>query len=118
MQIIARSDTVEAVTTPEGATRRLLSHGGGLMVVEFTFTAGTIAPVHHHPHEQVGYVVSGDLTLHMEGRPDERLTAGASYYVPPNVPHGVDIHADTVLVDVFTPQREDFLPGPAAGQAR
>ena len=41
---------------------------------------------------------------------DERLGAGASYYVPSNVPHGVIIHTDTVLVDVFTPQREDFLP--------
>ena len=110
MQIIARSADVEPVTTPEGAQRRLLSYGGTMMVVEFTFTAGTVAPVHHHPHEQVGYVVSGDLTLLMEGRPDERLGAGASYYVPSNVPHGVIIHTDTVLVDVFTPQREDFLP--------
>lgn len=110
MQIIARSSDVEPVTTPEGAQRRLLSHGGTMMVVEFTFTAGTVAPVHHHPHEQVGYVVSGDLTLLMEGKDDEHLTSGASYYVPPNVPHGVIIHADTVLVDVFTPQREDFLP--------
>ncbi|RXW31237.1 cupin domain-containing protein [Propioniciclava flava] len=81
MQIIARSADVEPVTTPEGAQRRLLS-----------------------------YVVSGDLTLLMEGTPDEHLTTGPSYYVPPNVPHGVIIHADTVLVDVFTPQREDFLP--------
>ncbi len=110
MQIIARSAATDPVTTPEGAQRRLLSHGGTMMVVEFTFTAGTVAPVHHHPHEQVGYVVSGDLSLLMEGRPDERLGAGASYYVPSNVPHGVIIHTDTVLVDVFTPQREDFLP--------
>lgn len=110
MQIIARSADVEPISTPEGAQRRLLSYGGTMMVVEFTFTAGTVAPVHHHPHEQVGYVVSGDLTLLMEGKEDEHLTAGASYYVPSNVPHGVIVHSDTVLVDVFTPQREDFLP--------
>ncbi len=108
--IVARSADVEPVVTPEGASRRLLSHGGDLMLVEFTFAAGTIAPIHHHPHEQLGYVVSGDLTLLMDGHPDERLTTGGSYYVPPNVPHGVIIHADTVLVDAFTPIRDDFLP--------
>ncbi len=107
--IIAFGDETPAVLTPEGAERRVLSYGGTMMVVEFRFAAGTVAPVHHHPHEQVGYVVSGELTLLMEGRDDVLLRAGASYYVPPDVPHGVIVHAETVLVDVFTPIREDFL---------
>lgn len=110
MQLIASSQSTEPVTTPEGAERRVLSHGGGMMVVEFRFDAGTVAPVHSHPHEQVGYVVSGELDLLMEGHDDVRLGAGASYYVPPNVRHGVVVHAPTILVDVFTPIREDFLP--------
>lgn len=109
-QRIAFSDEVPGIITPEGAQRRLLSHGGGMMVVEFTFEAGTVAPVHSHPHEQVGYVVSGELTLIMEGHDDELLRPGSSYYVAPDVRHGVIIHAPTVLVDVFTPIREDFLP--------
>lgn len=107
--IIAFGDEIPAVLTPEGAERRVLSHGGTMMVVEFRFAAGTVAPVHHHPHEQVGYVVSGELTLLMEGRDDVLLRAGSSYYVPPDVPHGVIVHSPTVLVDVFTPIREDFL---------
>lgn len=108
-RIIATRETTPATITPEGAERRVMSHGGGLMVVEFRFERGTVAPVHHHPHEQVGYVVSGELDLVMEGQEDVRLGAGSSYYVPPNVAHGVVIHAPTVLVDVFTPLREDFL---------
>lgn len=109
-RIVASSDATEPVLTPEGAERRVLSHGGRMMVVEFRFPAGVTAPVHHHPHEQVGYVVSGELDLLMEGQQTRRLGAGASYYVPPGVPHGVVIHTPTVLVDVFTPVREDFLP--------
>ena len=108
-QLIAFGDEVPVAVTPEGAERRLLSHGGGMMVVEFRFPEGVVAPVHSHPHEQVGYVVSGELVLIMEGQDDVRLRAGSSYYVPPNVRHGVVIHAPTVLVDVFTPIREDFL---------
>lgn len=109
MKIVASSSTTPAVATPEGAERRVLSHGGTMMVVEFRFPAGVVAPVHHHPHEQVGYVVSGELDLLMEGRADERLGPGSTYYVPPDVPHGVVVHTPTVLVDVFTPPREDFL---------
>ena len=108
-QLIAFGEDVPVTVTPEGAERRVLSHGGGMMVVEFRFPAGVVAPVHSHPHEQVGYVVSGELDLTMEGRDDVRLRAGSSYYVPPNVRHGVAICAPTVLVDVFTPVREDFL---------
>jgi quercetin dioxygenase-like cupin family protein len=96
--------------TPEGAERRVLSHGGSMMAVEFTFPAGVSAPLHSHPHEQIGYVVSGELDLVMDGVGTVRLTAGSSYYVPPNVRHGVIIHTPTILLDCFTPQREDFLP--------
>lgn len=109
-KLIADAHSADAVTTPEGATRKLLSHGGGMMAVQFEFPAGVVAPMHQHPHEQIGYVVSGELDFHMEGKDDVRLAAGASYYVPSNVMHGVTIHEPTVLLDVFTPIREDFLP--------
>ncbi|HMP43245.1 MAG TPA: cupin domain-containing protein, partial [Roseiflexaceae bacterium] len=95
---------------PEGAERRVLSYGGSLMAVQFRFEAGVTAAVHSHPHEQIGYVVSGDIDLIMEGRPTVRLTAGATYYIPPNVRHGIVTHTPAVLFDCFTPFREDFLP--------
>ena len=98
-----------AVMTPDGAQRRVLSYGGNLMVVQFTFGAGTASWLHSHPHEQVGYVVSGEIDFNMEGRAPVRLTAGGSYYVPPDVKHNIVTYAPTVLVDVFTPIRQDFL---------
>jgi quercetin dioxygenase-like cupin family protein len=65
--------------------------------------------MHTHPHEQIGYVVSGAIDLLMDGYAPTRLTAGASYYVAPNVRHGIVTHAPTILLDCFTPIREDFL---------
>jgi quercetin dioxygenase-like cupin family protein len=65
--------------------------------------------LHSHPHEQVGYVVSGEIDFNMEGHESIRLKAGGTYYVPSNVKHNIVTYAPTVLVDVFTPIREDFL---------
>ncbi len=109
MRIVADANHEPAVITPEGAERRVLSYGGGMMLVQFSFPAGIRAALHSHPHEQIGYVVSGDIDLIMEQMETVRLSAGCSYYVAPNVKHGIVSHAATILVDCFTPVREDFL---------
>ncbi len=109
MALIAQAAEALPYTTPEGAERRVLSYGGGMMLVQFTFAAGIAATPHSHPHEQIGYVVSGEIDLLIDGQPPVRLPAGGSYYVPPNVRHGIVTLAPTVLVDCFTPIREDFL---------
>ena len=109
MKITAHANDEPAVTTPDGAQRRVLSYGGNMMVVQFTFGAGTTSWLHSHPHEQVGYVVSGEIDFNMEGHAPVRLRAGGSYYVPPDVKHNITTYAPTVLVDVFTPLRQDFI---------
>lgn len=109
MKLTAHANQESPVTTPDGAQRRVLSYGGGLMLVEFTFEAGVTSWLHSHPHEQVGYVVSGEVDFNMEGYAPVRLKAGGSYYVPPNVKHNITTYAPTVLIDVFTPIRQDFL---------
>lgn len=109
MKILADVSQETPFTTPEGAQRRILSHGGGMMLVQFTFDAGISAPIHSHPHEQIGYVVSGEIDLIMDGQETARLSSGSSYYVAPNIRHGIITYAPSVLIDCFTPMREDFL---------
>lgn len=109
MKLTTRASEENAVITPDGAERRVLSYGGGLMLVQFKFEAGVKSNPHSHTHEQVGYVVSGEIDFLMEGQTPVRLHAGGSYYVPPNVNHHVVTHAATVLIDAFTPVRKDFL---------
>ncbi len=91
-----------------GISRKILASGGRLMAVEVAFSAGVSSAPHAHPHEQVSYIVSGRFEWQLG---DERrvLAAGDSAYVPPNVTHGVRALEPSVLLDVFTPQREDFL---------
>lgn len=109
MKYLADARAQEPEITPEGAQRRVLSYGANLMAVEFTFESGVETAMHSHPHEQVGYVVSGALELYMAGIEATRLDAGCSYYVPPHTSHGVRILEPTLLLDCFTPAREDLL---------
>jgi len=91
-----------------GVSRRILASGGRLMTVEVVFAAGASAPAHSHPHEQVSYILSGRFEWQL-GEERRVLTAGDSAYVPPDVPHGVRALEPSVILDVFTPQREDIL---------
>jgi quercetin dioxygenase-like cupin family protein len=109
MKIIADATKEPAVATPDGAERRILSYSNNLMMVQFTFPSGAVSAWHSHPHEQVGYVVSGEIDLMMDGHAPARLAAGGSYYVPPNLKHNIKTYAPSVLLDCFTPAREDFL---------
>ena len=106
--MIAKSDEIRATSPAPGVTRKVISRGGGLMGAEFRFEKGAVGAMHTHPHEQIGYVVRGRVELEMEGTKTV-LAAGDSYYVKPGTAHGVVALEETVLVDVFTPQRDDFL---------
>ncbi len=98
----------EETNLGEGVTRKILASGGTMMTVQFTFEKGAVGTPHTHVHEQVAYVLQGRFELTFA---DEKtiIEAGDTYYVPPNVLHGVIALEDGVLLDVFTPQRQDFL---------
>ena len=91
------------------AKRKILSYSDNLMLVELQFEKGGFGAMHSHPHEQIGYVISGKIIYHEDGCEDRELTAGDSYYVAPNVSHGIDVLEDSKLLDIFTPLREDFI---------
>ncbi|MDI7275964.1 MAG: cupin domain-containing protein [Anaerolineae bacterium] len=114
MKTLADANREPAFVTPEGAERRVLSYGGRLMLVQFTFPAGVTSAPHSHPHEQIGYVVSGEIDLCVEGLERARLLPGGSYYVPPDVKHYIITLTPAVLLDCFTPLRQDFLDAAAA----
>lgn len=80
-----------------------------LMHVLVEIKSGGSAPLHSHPHEQTGYLLKGTLKVFM-GDEERTISAGAGYLVPPNVVHGVTVvgDEDVLILDTFTPQREDF----------
>ena len=92
-----------------GVVRKVLAYSENLMNVELKFVKGAIGAKHSHPHEQIGYIISGSLLFQEEGKEDKVLVTGDSYYVEPNAVHGVVALEDTMLLDIFTPMRKDFV---------
>jgi quercetin dioxygenase-like cupin family protein len=63
--------------------------GYNIVTVVAEIPANTLAGRHTHPGVDTGYVLEGDATLIVEGKPDQALKAGDSYSVPSGVPHDV-----------------------------
>jgi quercetin dioxygenase-like cupin family protein len=92
----------------DGVRRKILAYEKDMMLVVFEFKKGSIGYLHHHPHKQVGYIVEGSFEVTINGE-KKILKAGDAYLTLPNIEHGVVAQEESVLIDVFTPYRKDFL---------
>src|SRR6185295_8012328 len=92
----------------EGIERQMVV-GVNLMIIRFRFAPFLVTPEHDHPHEQMSIVVSGRVRFFIEGT--ERIASpGDILHFPPNCWHGATMmDEEVILIDVFTPVREDFL---------
>jgi quercetin dioxygenase-like cupin family protein len=99
---------VQETNLGEGVSRKILASGGTMMTVQFAFEKGAVGTPHTHSHEQVGYVLQGRFELTFDDH-NTIIETGDTYYVPSNTLHGVVALEDGILLDVFTPQRQDFL---------
>lgn len=95
----------------KGVNLDSLAVGEKSMVTKMNYVKGNYASTHKHSHEQCGYVVSGRHRLIVESTPciDTILEAGDSYAIPGDTPHSFEVLDDGEVIDVFTPQREDYL---------
>jgi quercetin dioxygenase-like cupin family protein len=87
--------------------RRTLSYGQHLMLVHWTLAEGMVSPVHRHPHEMISYVVEGQLSYKL-GDQTYLLGPGDSLLVPSNVEHGATALKPSILLDVFSPPRDEY----------
>ncbi|MFC5732447.1 cupin domain-containing protein [Cytobacillus gottheilii] len=107
--MIIYGEGVPSYEVGEGVSRKILTRGGGLMMVEVTFKEGAVGALHQHFHEQISYIIKGSFQFELDGNV-QKVTAGDSIYVPSNAAHGVrSLEEGSVILDVFSPQREDFL---------
>ena len=93
-----------------GVRRRVRLELPEMMVVEFAFEPGAVGALHSHPHIQSSYVEEGSFEVTI-GSETRRLGKGGCYIVPAGAVHGVRATERGVLIDVFTPRRDDFLTG-------
>ncbi len=94
----------------KGAVRKILVHSNNLMLVYWEINGeGELS--HSHPHEQLGFVVKGSAELTAGGR-TVQLGPGSSYLTESNEHHELKVKGPetTIILDVFHPIREDYLP--------
>ena len=92
----------------DGVMRQVTGFNDSILMARVEFETGGVGEVHSHPHSQVSYVVSGEFDVFIDGV-ETRLGPGDSFYIEPNLDHGAVCRKAGVLIDVFSPVREDFL---------
>lgn len=102
-------DAIELEDLGGGVKRRITAYNDNLMSVEVHFEKGAVGAMHSHPHEQITYIISGKFEFDIGGV-KKVLKAGDSTYKQPGIEHGAVCLEAGVLLDIFTPRRDDFLP--------
>jgi quercetin dioxygenase-like cupin family protein len=85
-----------------------MAYNDKLFLAEHQMVKGWVGSVHSHPHDQVVYVVRGHLKVTCQGKTFE-IRSGDSFVVRGDVEHGASALEDSLVVDVFTPCREDYI---------
>ncbi len=94
----------------DGIRRKIMGYTDDLMAVYLEFDKGAIGTPHSHEiHDQIGYVGSGSFEVEVDGK-KQILKKGDAYIAKKHAVHGVVALEDkSVLLDMFTPKRDDFL---------
>ncbi|MCK5197341.1 MAG: cupin domain-containing protein [Spirochaetales bacterium] len=92
-----------------GVKLKTLSYGDKTLLSEFLIEQGNSLPKHHHPCEQTGYLISGSMLLTI-GNETFEVTPGDSWAIKSNVLHSTAAVKDSVVIEVFSPVREEYLP--------
>jgi quercetin dioxygenase-like cupin family protein len=91
-----------------GIKRQTLTSGKTMYQMLATLDGGSKMPAHRHPQEQIVHILSGHMKLIVDGTAHE-LKTGDSFYLPTNVPHGVETIEETRVIDTFSPPRDEYL---------
>jgi len=91
-----------------GLTRKLMGYNEELMLLEVKFKTGGIGYAHQHIHAQSSYIASGVFEVSVNGE-KSILKTGDGFFVEPNVLHGAVCLEEGVIIDTFSPMRQDFL---------
>lgn len=92
----------------DGIRRQILGYDDQVMLVKVAFQKDAVGSEHYHPHRQSTYVASGVFEFTINGE-TKIVKKGDGVLIPPNVVHGTKCIEEGVLIDAFSPVREDFI---------
>jgi len=107
---VNKADTEGYIKISDGIWRKTLVYGVKTLLTEFILVKGKVLPMHRHPEEQTGYLVSGNILLTIDGV-EYGMEPGDSWAILGDVEHGAEIMEDAMAIEIFSPCREDYLEG-------
>ena len=106
--VVVNHEAAKESQPEPGLTRKVMAYNDKLFLAEHQMIKGWAGAVHSHPHDQVVYIVRGHLKVNCQGKSFE-LRAGDTFVVRGSVQHGASAIEDSLVIDVFTPCREDYI---------
>jgi quercetin dioxygenase-like cupin family protein len=106
-QYVIRWQDAKPVEMLPGITRRTLGESTDAQIIEVRATAGAVIPHHRHMNQQDGYLVSGEIEFTIGGE-TTICKPGDSWAIPGDVPHSAIFPVDSVVIECFSPPREDY----------
>ncbi|MEJ2330549.1 MAG: cupin domain-containing protein [Desulfuromonadales bacterium] len=88
--------------------RKTLVYGGQTLMVEIRLEPGGELPLHSHIHEQTGYLVKGKIEL-LIGDASFTACPGDSWCIKGGEQHGLRTLEESVVVEVFSPVRDEYI---------
>jgi quercetin dioxygenase-like cupin family protein len=111
-EYFCKTDNMQWEILGGGVSRKILGWDNQIMMVKVSFEKGAVGSAHQHFHTQATYCASGRFEFTI-GDQVKVVNAGDGVYIPPNMVHGTLCLEEGILIDVFSPVREDFLDGSA-----
>ncbi|MBL7875285.1 MAG: cupin domain-containing protein [Cyclobacteriaceae bacterium] len=93
-----------------GVSRKMLGYDNQIMMVLVKFEKGAVGSPHSHFHTQATYCAAGKFEFEIDGV-KQVVNAGDGVYIEPNLVHGAVCLEAGILIDTFSPVRENFLDG-------
>jgi quercetin dioxygenase-like cupin family protein len=106
--VFIQSSDIQWETVGEGVRRKIMAYDENLMLVRVEFSKDSIGTLHQHYHSQITHVESGAFEVSIDGE-KKILRGGDAFIIPTNLVHGCVCLEAGVLIDVFSPMREDFV---------
>lgn len=107
-QIWNYNKDIDGENAGEGVVRKVMAYADEIMCVENHFARGAVGQLHSHPHTQLTYVASGSFEFQV-GNEKHCVSKGDVLLKRDGIEHGCVCTEEGILVDIFTPMREDFV---------
>jgi len=108
VKVFIENQEVPWESTGPGMKRKIMAWDEKLMLVKVHFEKGAVGALHQHPHTQITHIENGVFEVEI-GDEKKILTAGDAFYIPQNIMHGAVCLEAGVLIDIFSPMREDLI---------